>query len=247
MPTPVSETTRRTKRSASSSWVVTEWWSHADAIGRDAEATAAGHRVARVEGEVQQHLLELAAIGQRGRQPAAEIERELDLLAERAAKQRLESPHQLGEVERGGRRVVAAAEGKQLSGQRGPALGRLYDLVGIAAQRVVGEPGDQDLAEAVNRGQQVVEVVRDARRRAGRALRASATAVAPLRASRAPPRPGGSRSRRDSPSRTRRGGRRLGGRPWREPRPGARDRPSVRCTTSPVNEPRSKSPRTAPA
>ena len=56
----------------------------AHAVRRDPEAAAAGHRVAGVERQVQEDLLELAPVGERRRQPAAELEREVDLLAERA-------------------------------------------------------------------------------------------------------------------------------------------------------------------
>ena len=57
------------------------------------------------------------------------------------------------------------AEGQQLARQAGRALGRAHDLLGVAQRRRSGvEPVPDELAVADDRGEQVVEIVRDAAR-----------------------------------------------------------------------------------
>ena len=133
-------------------------------LGRDGQASAVGHRIPRVQREVEQRLPELRPVAGDDRVGAG-LERELD----RPAEQRLEQPARLGhdlvQIEAGQRERLAAAEGEQLARERRAGLGRLPDLLRVAAERaVVRQVRGEQLAVAADRGQRVVEVVRDTAR-----------------------------------------------------------------------------------
>ena len=88
------------------------------------EPAAVGHRVAGVDGEVDQHLLDLAGVGLDRPQVGRDASLQLDVLAERAAQQLLELGDDVVEVEHLRLHDFAAAEDQQLAGQRGRALAR---------------------------------------------------------------------------------------------------------------------------
>ena len=124
------------------------------------------HRVAGVEREIGDHLLELAPVGA---DVAARLDscRELDACRRGAARAGSPSPATTSpSVEHLRQQHLAAAEGEQLARERGSAIRRAHDLERVLAARVVVvEAGGQELAVAADRGQQVVEVVRDPARK----------------------------------------------------------------------------------
>ena len=128
----------------------------------DRDRAAARHRVARVHREVDDHLLELRRVGTNRRELRLEHRQELDVLADQAAEHHVHVGNDGIQVEHARLQHLPAAEGEQLPRQRGGPRGGLLDLLGVAAQPRVGVAADQKLAVAGDRGQQVVEVVRDA-------------------------------------------------------------------------------------
>jgi hypothetical protein len=103
-----------------------------DVRGGDRQPPAAGHRVARVGGEVEYDALDLGAVGLDRRDALAELDRELHVVADDPLEHRAHAAHDLVHVD--GRRVqdLAAAEGEQLPGQRARLLGGVLDLVRAA-------------------------------------------------------------------------------------------------------------------
>ena len=130
--------------------------------GADRDRSAARHRVARIEREVQHRELELAGVELHRPQVGAEVHVDLQVAAQRASQHLAHAAQMLAQVERGrihrlparerqqmARQVGAALDGAAHAVERGPARG------GVAAQL--------DQADAVeDHLQQVVEVVRHA-------------------------------------------------------------------------------------
>ena len=136
-----------------------------EAAHRDFHRAARGHRVAGVEREVRDHLLELAPVGA-DEAARHDRRRKLDAFAEEAREQALEPGDDFAQVEHLRRQHLPAAEGEQLARERGRSIGRAHDLERVFAARVVVvEACGQELAVAADRGQQIVEVVRDPARK----------------------------------------------------------------------------------
>ena len=133
--------------------------------GRDGNHAAFGHRVARVDRQVEQHEFDLRRVGERGRQIGRRPHGDVDRRADRAAQQlRHAGDHP---VEVGRRRVHAllAREGEQLSGEAGAPLGggeRRGQEAPIARSSSDDEPRLEQFDIADDRGQQIVEIMRDA-------------------------------------------------------------------------------------
>ena len=159
-----------------------------DVARADDELSALRHRIAGVDRQIDDRLFELVEVGLH----RPEIAPVLDVERHRLADDALE--HADGEV----RKHVAelqhlrperlpAREGEQLPHQPGGAVGVLLDLHQVLERRI-GRPvvRQEQVGIADDRGQHVVEVVRDARRRAGRPPASSATArtALPARAAR---------------------------------------------------------------
>ena len=141
----------------------------------DDQAAAVGHRVARIDREIDEHLLELAGIGLDGPEVHAETSLEHHPLAERPMEQVLEPGNDVVEVEHLGLDDFAAAEDEQLPRELRSALRRLRGSPrrprassGLLGQRVGGELGVVD-----DDPEQVVEVVRDTARKLADALEAT--------------------------------------------------------------------------
>ena len=131
--------------------------------GGDADLAAARHGVAGVDDEVHDHLLELALVDAHRREVGAVLDAERHLVGQQAVQQVRELGERVLEVDDGRAQRLLAREGEQLAHQRGGAVGVLADLHQVAVLDV----GDvvahqQEVAVAVDRGQQVVEVVGDA-------------------------------------------------------------------------------------
>ena len=105
----------------------------------DRQRPAVGHRVARVDGEVDEHLLELGAVGEdRQAAPGPTRDPQRDALAERAVEQALEVAHERADVERP--RGVTTSRRLNISSWRVSAAARSAaraDLLDVVADRVV--------------------------------------------------------------------------------------------------------------
>ena len=128
----------------------------------DRHRPASRHRVARVDREIDDHLLELSRIGADRTELGVEHRQQLDVLADQAPQHHVHVGDDGVEVEHPGLQDLPAAEREQLPGERRGARGGLLDLLGVASQARVVLAGDEELAVAGDGGQQVVEVVRDA-------------------------------------------------------------------------------------
>ena len=130
----------------------------------DRELAALGHRIACVDGEVEQRAFQLVRIDRHAPQAAREHRLDRDVLADRAADQVGHAGDQPVDV--GGLRIqrLAPREREQLLGQRDGALCAARHLIDRAPQfAVVGRSVAPDRFEiADDDGEQVVEVVRDA-------------------------------------------------------------------------------------
>ena len=132
-------------------------------LDRHGHAAAARHRVAGVEHEVHQHLLELAAVGEHVDGLGGRDDRERDVLAERAVEQPLRLERDAVDVDGLEPEVVVAAEDQQLPREVRRALGGAHDLADVGRGRVLGADLLADeLGVVEDHGQQVVEVVRHA-------------------------------------------------------------------------------------
>ncbi len=133
--------------------------------GLDGEPAALRHRVARVDDQVDDHLLELAGVRLHAVQARRRHHRQLDVLADQPAQHRLHGGHHRVQVEHLGLQHLLAAEGQELPGERGGAVrGRAHER-GVAVDRVLRpQPRQDHLGAPRDDGEQVVEVVRDAAR-----------------------------------------------------------------------------------
>ncbi len=134
-----------------------------DVLGPDAQAPAVRHGVARVDREVDDDLLELALVDAHRLQVAAMHHGELDVLADQPAQQVRDFRQHVGHLQHARLQGLLAREGEQLAHQVGGAVGVLLDLHDVGERLVAGAVAQQQqVAEADHRGQQVVEIVRDA-------------------------------------------------------------------------------------
>ena len=89
-----------------------------DVGGPDGERAALGHGVAGVDGEVEQHLPELARIGAQLAELRIEEQAQLDVLADHAAEQLGDVLDDAVEVQDLGLEDALAAEGEELAGEQ---------------------------------------------------------------------------------------------------------------------------------
>ncbi len=172
MPVPVSLTDIRTcspvlqRRVAAGERLVD------DHVGRlDAQRAALRHRVAGVDREVHQDLLDLVRIGLDRPQVRAGHRQQLDVLADQAAQHAVQVQRQLAEVDDPRLDDLLAGEGEQTVREVRGALRRLADLPQLRLQRMRGaEPGVDQIRVAEDHRQHVVDVVRDAAGQAADAL-----------------------------------------------------------------------------
>ena len=121
------------------------------------------HRVARVDDEIDDHLLELVEVGLDQPQVAPEHDVEFDRLADQPAQQHLQVGQHFAELQRLRPQRLAAREGEQLPHQAGGPVGVLLDLHDVLEGRIGrAVVGEQQVGIADDRGQDVVEVVGDA-------------------------------------------------------------------------------------
>ena len=130
---------------------------------RSDDAAALAHRVARIDDEVDDHLLELVEVGLDQPEVAPVRDFELDLLADQPAQHHLQFRQHVGELQHLRPQRLPARERQQLPHQARRPVGVLPDLHDVLERRV-GRPvvDEQQVGIADDRGQHVVEVVRDA-------------------------------------------------------------------------------------
>ena len=132
---------------------------HLNAHGQPA---AGGHRVARVDHEVHEHLLEPPRVAVEQHRAPAGLDHQRDVLVDQPLEHRLQPGDELAEVEELAARRLAAAEAQQLLGQPLRALGRALDLGQVLAPLAIVQARTEQPGVADDRRQHVVEVVRDA-------------------------------------------------------------------------------------
>ena len=131
-----------------------------DAVGLDTQGAAARHGVARVHRQVHQDLLELARVGVDVPGPRSQSEEQLDVLADEPPQHPADLVDHRVEVEVLALQHLLAAEGQELPGETGGAIGRLLDLLDAATERIVRlQPAEEDRAAPGDDGEEVVEVV----------------------------------------------------------------------------------------
>ena len=122
-----------------------------------------GHRIARVDGEVDDRLFDLHGVGEDLPQVGVGLRGDSDVLADHAPDQHDEVVEHRREVDLIGLQHLPAAEREQLLRQRRGALGGAPNLRGLLLNRRLRRRVLVDHAGvAENRGEHVVEVVRDA-------------------------------------------------------------------------------------
>ena len=133
--------------------------------GADRDLAAVRHRIARVDQDVQQGHLEMRRIEHAGRQPGAQVESQLDPVAQRT-RQHLGEIEDLGvDVQRFRFQALLACEGQQLLGElAGAHGGALGAFQGDARLVRPAQVEQRHFEVAVDDLQQVVEVVRHAGR-----------------------------------------------------------------------------------
>ena len=108
-------------------------------VGRlDRELAAARHRVARVDDEVHEDLLDLPGIGLHGAEVEAAHDRQLDVLAEEAAQHLLDAADRLVEVEDPRLEDLLPAERQELPRQLRGASAGAADLLEVVPHRIPG-------------------------------------------------------------------------------------------------------------
>ena len=132
--------------------------------GRDRQRAASRHGVPRVQGKVDQHLLDLAGIRLHVTEVGGERGHHLDLLPDQAAEHLVGVDDDRVQVDDARLQHLLAPEGEQLLRQRRSALCRLLDRLHVRPQAdlVRVEAAEQEAAVHGDHGQQVVEVVSDA-------------------------------------------------------------------------------------
>ncbi len=130
----------------------------------DRQRAAVGHRVARVQREVEEHLLHLAGVGanriERG------VEHRQSSIRSPRTRRSIATVSETSAFSSSGSRVegLAPAEGEQLARQRGGALRARLDPAQVLGRLAVSvDLGLRQLGVAEHSEQEVVEVVRDAR------------------------------------------------------------------------------------
>jgi hypothetical protein len=132
--------------------------------GFDRQLAAIGHRIARVDRDVENRALELVAIHRDPPEPAREDRLDSDTLAERAPQQLGHAGHQLVRIQRLGLERLPAREGEQPLRQAGSPVDAAARGFDVSRDVLVARahPALDQVDRALDDGQQVVEVVRDA-------------------------------------------------------------------------------------
>ena len=131
----------------------------------DRQLAARGHRVARVDGEVDDRLGKLPRVGHDRWHAGTDLRPQRHIVSEQTLEHAPEADDRFVHVEDARLEQLFPAEGEQLSGDgRGP-FGGTPDLLDVQARGVIGgHLAEGELRIAADCRQRVVEVVRDAAR-----------------------------------------------------------------------------------
>ena len=130
-------------------------------MDRDRDCPTRRHRVAGVEGQIHDDLLELSRVDAHPRVVCGHIHRDDDLPEEGGQYRQQSGDHDCWiDVDR--HEHLPAGEGEELAGDGSRALGALDDLAQIVTNRIVGgQAVNRHRCVAVDRCEQIVEVVGD--------------------------------------------------------------------------------------
>ena len=127
---------------------------------RDGQLAALGHRVAGVDGQVEEGVFELVRVDQRMKLFGGQVEVDVDALGEGARQQLGHAVHQRTDFHRAGRQRLLAREGEQAADQFGAAAGRRQGRFQVVVEALVGGQFVLQRGQvAGDDGEQVVEVV----------------------------------------------------------------------------------------
>ena len=131
----------------------------------DCQATALRHRVARINGEIQDHLLDLAAVGLDQAHVGSGRGLQLNVLADQPSQNSLHVHKNALNADYFGRQHLFSTESKQLARERGgPLRGRL-DLFRVTPQRIAGgQTIREQICVALDNHQEIVEIVSNSSR-----------------------------------------------------------------------------------
>src|SRR5712671_6784740 len=129
----------------------------------NADFAAVGHGVFGIDHKIHDDLLDLTGIGARTADVGGEGGGEFDIFADERAEETLQVQDDNVDVDNLKFKMLFAAEGKELTGERGGAIGGLANRVGFGVERMFGsELIEQDLGVPANDHEQIVEIVSDA-------------------------------------------------------------------------------------
>src|SRR5439155_15948334 len=127
----------------------------------DRQPSAARHRVASVDRQIEDDLLDLSGIRPDAPEALVAADRELDVLPEQPSQKWLDRADHRAQIDDLGLENLLAAEGEQLPRQLRGALGALLDQLDVPAVRIMGsQVEEEELAASGDDRQQVVEVMR---------------------------------------------------------------------------------------
>ena len=130
--------------------------------GFDHEAAAVGHGVARIDGQVEDCVLELGGIGKRRPEIFRQGRLQDDMLAQRPLQDGSDALDGGIQIKDARLQRALAGEGEQPLNELCAALRRLVDLLHHRRHlRVVSDDSRNQLRHAHDDGQDVIEVVRD--------------------------------------------------------------------------------------
>ena len=137
-------------------------------VGRlDGQPPSPRHRVAGVDRQIDDDLLELPGIRLHSAQVGGEWHGEVNVRSDQPSQQFFGAGQDGPEIHDLGLEHLLAAEREQLAGKGRRALGGFANLIDVVAPGIVrGEIFQQQIPVAGDHGQEVVEVVRDASRQA---------------------------------------------------------------------------------
>ena len=131
--------------------------------GADRDAAAARHGVAGVNRQVNNDLIELAAIHPEQPQIPVVIHLQFYILANQSTQQIGKVGQGLGNIQHHRLQFLLAREGQQLTHQIGRPVGVLFDLLDIGKRRIVrAMAGQQQIGKTDHGGQQIIEIMGNA-------------------------------------------------------------------------------------
>ena len=129
----------------------------------DRQPSAVGHRVARVDHQIQQYLLDLARVCLHAAKFSARQERHVNVFADHAREHPDHSRDRVVHVQHARLQDLLAAEGQQLARESGGPVGGFFHLLDAEAQRRgIRHAFQKQLGVALYHHQQIVEIVRHA-------------------------------------------------------------------------------------